>query len=139
MTRTADTGATTRRLLGVAACLCVVGLSGCPRDAHAPEPDPVAAIAAYRDALAEGRPRDAFALIHPDAREGLDLEGFLVLYSGHREALVEQAERVLALATASAPEERARVMTRLGPAELVKTREGWRLGRPVGTAGVPGP
>jgi len=106
--------------------------AGCPQQLRAPEPDPVAAVAAYRDALAEGRPRDAFVLIHPDAREGLDLEGFLVLYSGHRDALVEQAERLLALARASAPEERARVMTRLGPVELVRTDAGWRLDRPVG-------
>ncbi|PKN55743.1 MAG: hypothetical protein CVU56_20020 [Deltaproteobacteria bacterium HGW-Deltaproteobacteria-14] len=122
-----------RGSLCIAACLLLLGGAGCPRDVHAPEPDPVAAIAAYRDALAEGRPRDAFALIHPDAREGLDLEGFLVLYSGHRDALLEQAERVLALASDAPPEQRARVMTRLGPAELVKTEEGWRLDRPVGT------
>lgn len=134
MNRTVGTSGL-RELLCTAACLVLLAgaVSGCPRDVHAPEPDPVAAIAAYRDALAEGRPRDAFALIHPDAREGLDPEGFDVLYSGHRDALLEQAEKILALARASSPQERARVMTRLGPAELVRTGEGWRLDRPVGT------
>ncbi|TNF30050.1 MAG: hypothetical protein EP329_14430 [Deltaproteobacteria bacterium] len=117
----------------------VMGTAGCPHEVRAPEPDPVLAIAAYRDALASGRPRDAFALIHPDAREGLDLEGFLVLYSGHRDALVEQADKLLVIARAASPEERARVMTRLGPVELEKTSEGWRLDRPVGARDGSGP
>jgi len=84
--------------------------------------------------LAAGRAREAFALIHRDAREGLDLEGFLVLYSGHRDALVEQADRILALARSTAPEQRARVLTRLGPVDLLETGDGWRVDRPVGAS-----
>lgn len=120
------------------ALLLVGALGGCPvPHAVAPEPDPALAVAAYRDALVEGRVADAFALVHPDAREGLDLEGFTMLYRGHRAALVAQAERLVTLARSGPPSERAVVTHRLGTSELVRTPEGWRLTAPVG-AGAPG-
>lgn len=116
--------------------LFAFALGGCPvPHTAAPEPDPALAVAAYRDALVDGRIADAFALIHPEAREGLDLEGFTMLYRGHRAALVEQAERLVALARSGPPAERAVVTHRLGTSELVRTPDGWRLTAPVGGGG----
>ena len=122
----------------VSSCLALV-LSGCPsgpavRDDLAAGPDPVAALTAYRDALRAGRTADAFAFIHPDAREGLDLAGFSALYARHKDALVAQAEALVAQAKAAPPTQRARVMTGQGEVELERTPEGWRLLTPVGHA-----
>lgn len=115
---------------------CALGVAGCP-SASAPlepslEPDAVRALELYRDALVGGRPKDAFALIHPDAREGLDEARFVALYERHKDALVEQAERVVAKARKERPVERAQVHTDMGPVELERTPDGWRLRDPVG-------
>lgn len=108
-------------------------LAACPT-ASAPiadEPDPVLAVMAYRDALAEGRPRDAFRWIHPDAREGLDEAGFEALYTRHRDALVAQAEELVKLAKAAPPTQRAKVATDRGDVLVDRTPAGWRLVHPV--------
>lgn len=101
------------------------------------EPDAVRALELYRDALVAGRPADAFALIHPDAREGLDERAFTTLYGRHKDALVAQAEGLLARARAARPVERAEVRTDRGTALLERTPEGWRLVSPVGIAPAP--
>ncbi|MFO0748348.1 MAG: hypothetical protein U1F43_22200 [Myxococcota bacterium] len=111
-------------------------LAACPGAALAPEPslepDAVKTLELYRDALVAGRPRDAFELVHPDAREGLDARGFEVLYERHKDALVAQAEQVLAAARKERPIERAQVQTDKGVVELERTPAGWRLREPVG-------
>lgn len=112
-------------------------LTACP-SASAPisdEPDPVLAVVAYRDALAEGRPRDAFRWIHPDAREGLDEAGFEALYQRHRDALVAQADELVKLAKASPPTQRAKVGTDRGDVLVDRTPVGWRLVHPVARPG----
>jgi hypothetical protein len=126
---------------GLLAALAVsmLALAGCPsgpavREDLALAPDPIAALTAYRDALGAGRLADAFAFIHPEAREGLDLGGFSALYGRHKEALIAQAEALLARARASKPAQRARVTTSQGEVELERTPEGWRLLTPVGPA-----
>ena len=96
------------------------------------ELDPALVVVAYRDALVQGRARDAFAWIHPDAREGLDAQAFEALYQRHREALIAQAEELVQLAREMAPTQRARVHTDRGDVLLDKTVEGWRLLGPVG-------
>ncbi len=112
--------------------LAAILLAGCPQYTRPPEPDPVAAVVAYRDALVEGRPADAFALIHPDAREGLDEAGFGALYKRHRETLVAQAEGLVVRARATLPEQRATVRAGDTVSRLLHTAEGWRLLKPVG-------
>jgi len=107
-------------------------LCGCPAASAPVEPDPADAVAAYRDALVAGRPREAFSWIHPDAREGLDEAGFEALYARHRDALVAQAEELVRVARASPPRQRARVATDRGDVLLDETPEGWRLLAPVG-------
>jgi len=109
-------------------------LSGCPGRSLPVDPDPVAAVAAYRDALVEGRPRDAFQWIHPDLQEGLDLQGFEALYARHREALVAQAQELIRTARAHPPVQRARVTTDRGDVWLERGPDGWRLRGPVGVA-----
>jgi len=94
--------------------------------------DPALVVIAYRDALVQGRARDAFAWIHPDAREGLDAQGFEALYQRHREALIAKAEELVKLAREMPPTQRARVRTDRGDVLLDKTPEGWRLLGPVG-------
>lgn len=120
-------------LLGT--CLATAWLAACATTSAAPEglePDPVLAVQAYRDALVEGRPRDAFTWIHPDAREGLDLARFESLYRQHKDALVTQAEELLRLARSRPPAQRARVTTDRGDVLLERGDEGWRLLAPVG-------
>ena len=119
----------------VALALALV-LAACPAASAPVEPDPVAALAAYRDALVQGHPRDAFQWIHPEAREGLDERGFETLYQRHREALVAQADALLRLARSRQPAQRARVTTAKGDAVLEKGPEGWRLLAPVGQLGA---
>lgn len=96
------------------------------------EPDPLFALTAYRDALAAHNPREAFTWLHPDATEGLDAEGFALLFTRHGDALLAQAEALLTRARASVPDEVARVMTDAGEVIVVKTTQGWRLSAPVG-------
>lgn len=112
-------------------------LSACPEAGVAPEPslepDATHALELYRDALVHDRPLEAFELIHPDAREGMDARAFQTLFERHKDALVEQAERLLTTARASRPRERAQVKTDKGVVELEKTPEGWRIVTPVGT------
>jgi len=96
------------------------------------EPDAVRALELYRDALVAGRPGEAFALVHPDAREGLDERAFVTLYQRHKDALVAQAEQLVARARAARPLERAEVRTDRGTAVLERTPDGWRLVAPVG-------
>lgn len=132
-----EEGARERR--GRAAALLLAGalaLGGCPHEVRAPEPDPALAVVAYRDALVAGRVEAAFALIHPDAREGMDLAAFRAFDARYHEALVEQAERLVAAARAGTPEQRATVRTAAGESSLVLTADGWRLTMPVG-AGSP--
>ncbi len=126
-------------VLTAALAASLISLAGCPsglavRDDLAFAPDPVAALAAYRDALGTGRLADAFAFIHPEAREGLDLAGFSALYARHKDALLTQADALLERACAAKPAQRARVRTNQGEVELERTPEGWRLLTPVGPA-----
>lgn len=110
---------------------------GCSGPTRAPEPDPVVIVAAWHDALAEGRPRDAYVLLHPDAREGLDEAGFVALFERQRQALVTQAAALLEVARGAEPRRRAVVTVGETRCELVHTAEGWRLTAPV--SGQPGP
>jgi len=111
-------------------------LSACPAAEvvrePALEPDAVRALELYREALVAGRTAEAFALIHPDALEGLDEAGFARLFERHHDALVAQADRLLLAARASRAAERAEVATDRGVVVLERTSEGWRLLAPVG-------
>lgn len=119
-------------------------LTGCPATAPAPrceapaaqsmgcEPDPTQALIAYRDLLVQNRPREAFTWLHESATEGLDADGFAQLFAKHRDALIAQAEGLIALAQSQPPEELARVKTDAGEVLVVKTRDGWRLSAPPG-------
>lgn len=122
-------------VVGVAA-LVLLSASGCPtpglQTEPSLEPDAVHTLELYRDALVTGRPDDAFELIHPAAREGLDARGFEALYERHKDALVAQAERLVAVAKKHKPVERAEVQTDKGTVALERTSEGWRLTEPVG-------
>lgn len=118
--------------------------AGCPASAPAPrceapaglsagcEPDPTLALVAYRDLLVQDRPREAFTWLHESATEGLDADGFAQLFAKHRDALIAQAEALIALARSQPPEELARVRTDAGEVLVVKTRDGWRLIAPPG-------
>lgn len=112
--------------------LLAAALAGCPSASLPADPDPVAAVTAYRDALVAGHAREAFAWIHPEAREGLDEAGFEALYARHRDALVAQAEELVRVARANPPRQRAKVSTDRGDVLLDKRPEGWRLLGPVG-------
>jgi len=120
------------RIASLVVALASLLVVGCPSASAPVEPDPADAVSAYRDALVAGRPREAFAWIHPDAREGLDEAGFEALYARHREALVAQAEELVRVARQSPPRQRARVTTDRGDVLLDKTPAGWRLLGPVG-------
>jgi len=87
----------------------------------------VDALRAWALALEEERPRDAWALLAGEAREGLDEDAFVGLYESRREELLARAHELLAWARAHPASERAEV--RVGPQRyvLVRTRDGWRI------------
>lgn len=130
-----------RHTLFVAALAVVTLLGGaCATVTRAPEPDPVAALEAWHDALVRDDPRAAFALLDPDAREGLDSDGFVALYQRQKAALISQAERLLQRVRSQPPRERARVKMGESVAELERTAEGWRLVAPIrAPASAPSP
>ena len=101
------------------------------------EPDPVIAVQRYRDLLVASRPREAFTWLHPDATEGLDADGFALLFERHADALIAQAEELLAQARAAAPTLVARVKTDHGEVVVERTPEGWRMRNPVPPAPSP--
>jgi hypothetical protein len=108
--------------------------TACATSHTVPEPpDPVATLELYRDALIEKRPREAFAMIHPDAREGLDEAQFEALYAVEAPLLIAEAEALVAKAQTSAPRMRALVHTGAGELLLELTPSGWRVLHPLGT------
>jgi hypothetical protein len=112
----------------------VAALASCaPRAAVQSEPDLGQVVLAWERALVEGRPRDAFALLSPDARDGLDEAGFVSLYDRRRDALIEQAHEVALAVRLQRPEERAWVSVGDESYEVVMTRDGWRVVGPGAT------
>lgn len=109
--------------LVVVACLA----AGCAGPQATPDPDPAAVVEAWYAALAEDRPGDAWKLLSEDAREGMTQAEFEAMAGRQRDALLAQAERVRALATAQPPAERAIVELGSDHVELVRTRDGWRV------------
>ncbi len=101
------------------------------------EPDPVIAVQRYRDLLVASRPREAFTWLHPEATEGLDADGFALLFERHADALIAQADELLAQARTAAPTLVARVKTDNGEVVVERTAEGWRMRNPVPAAPVP--
>ncbi len=116
-----------------------LALSACaPAATRAPEPDPLAVVEAWHAALADGRPRDAFRLLHADATEGLDEAGFVALYERQRDALMDQAAALLEVARHTPPVLRAVVRVGDEDAALIHTAEGWRLEAPLRSGPVTG-
>ncbi len=115
--------------------LILAFVSACASSPSVPEPvraDPIATLEQYRDALVEKRPREAFALIHPDAREGLDEVQFEALYEAQAPLLIAEAEAFVVKAQASAPTMRSRVHTSAGELVLELTPAGWKILHPLG-------
>ncbi|MCB9729472.1 MAG: hypothetical protein H6746_13455 [Deltaproteobacteria bacterium] len=98
-----------------------------PRDTAPRRADPAEVVLAWHSALVEGRPRDAFALLAPEARDGLDEAAFVALYERRRDALVAQAEELVRAVRVQRPDERAWVASAGETLEVVLTTEGWRL------------
>lgn len=120
----------TRPLVALAALLALGGCAGGP--SHAPEPDPVPVVEAWHQALVEARPKDAWALLHPEARGGMTEARFLQVYERDKAALVEQAQRLLDLARSRPATQSARVRVgERGEAQLERTAEGWRIVSPI--------
>ncbi len=114
-------------IVGFVVCSCA------PRAAVQPEPDLGQVVLAWERALVEGRPRDAFALLSPDARDGLDEAGFVSLYERRRDALIAQARQVALAVRVQRPDERAWVSVGDESYEVVMTRDGWRVVGPDAT------
>ena len=117
------------QLILILVALCV--FSGCltPYVPEMGEPDAV--ITLWRDALVQRRPRDAFALLHPDAREGMSEAAFVLYYERQRALLVDQANALIQSARQGAAVERAWVEV-AGHEVLLERRGGrWLLLAPV--------
>ncbi|MGM0574170.1 MAG: hypothetical protein ACQEXJ_00355 [Myxococcota bacterium] len=130
-----------KRALPFAMALALLAACGGAGPGVEADPGPVGVVEAWRDALVEGRPRDAWALLAPRAGQGLDEEAFVALYERQRDDLVAQAEDLLRVARTRPPEERARVRVGDRAVVLVRTREGWRVLRsaPLEPAAEPAP
>lgn len=112
--------------------MLVTALASCAgRAAVQTEPDLGQVVLAWERALVEGRPHDAFALLSPDARDGLDEAAFVSLYERRRDALIAQAAQVALAVRMQRPDERAWVSVGDESYEVVMTRDGWRV---VGSA-----
>ena len=111
--------------------LCILAvcgwLLGCVTASHASDADPLDALVAWHDALAEGDTARAWELLSTSAREGLDPEAFEDLYAHRRKALTIQAKELVAWAKTHPPAERAEVMVDGRRFLLVRTRDGWRI------------
>ena len=66
-----------------------------------------------------------------------DEAAFVALYARQKEALIAQAQRLLAHARSQPPTERARVTLGDTVVELVRGPSGWRLTAPVGSPPPP--
>lgn len=132
----------TRPLLIVATASLLVSstLAGCAGPAQrAPDPDPAEVVRAYHRALHEGRPDQAWALLDTAARDGLDEAGFVELYARQREALVAQAEALVAVVDAAPAAETAQVLVGDVELTLVRSRDGWQVRRIGAGPAAPGP
>ena len=116
-------------LILILIALCVFSNCLVPYVPETREPDAV--IALWRDALVQGRPGDAFALLHPEAREGMDEAAFVLFYERQRTLLVSQANALLQSISQGVAVEQARV--ELGDQEVLLERRGgrWLLLAPV--------
>lgn len=115
----------------LAVAVLTFSVSGCPGAQPVNEPAPGAVFERYRAALVEGRLGEAFAYLHPDAREGLDLDGFKQLAARHLDALVARADALIAASRAGTPTLKATIATDRGEVEAIKTDAGWRLTAPI--------
>lgn len=115
------------------ALLALLWVSCAPRATVPAGPDLGEVVLAWEQALVEGRPRDAFALLSVDARDGLDEAGFVSLYERRRDALIAQAREVARVVRMQRPDERAWVAVGDASYEVVLTRDGWRLVGPGAT------
>ena len=112
-----------------------LGLAGCA-GAHAQrDANPIDALVAWTEALELGHPHEAWALLAPPAREGLDEQEFVELFTGRREELLERARRLLSWARTHPAAEWAEVSVGSERLQLVRTREGWRIVGAIGTTG----
>lgn len=89
-------------------------------------------VVRWHAALVAGDPVAAYGLLAPEARSGFDAEEFVALYASHRDALVAEAERLLAITRAQPPSEAAWVDVAGRRFELLRTRDGWRVTTPRG-------
>ena len=108
----------------------VIGLllnPGCAGPSVQLDPDPIDALQTWALALEEGRPRDAWRLLAPEAREGLSEDEFADHYARQRDDLIERARRILTWARAHPALERAQVTVGQRRFQLVRTRAGWRI------------
>ncbi len=120
--------------LWFASVLALCCLAACPSPAmRAPDPDPADVVRAYHRALHGERPAEAWSLLAESARDGLDEAGFVELYARQREALLAQADALLAVVEAAPAAETARVVIGDTELTLVRTRAGWRV-QQVGAA-----
>ena len=91
------------------------------------EDDPTTVLIAWHQALEEERPRDAWALLAPSAREGLSEDAFVALYGRERAALTERARQLVQWALRHPASEQATVVVGGRQVWLVRTRDGWRV------------
>lgn len=107
----------------------------CSAATHQPETDPRHVVEAWHDALDTGNVSDAWALLHPTARQGLTKEQFAALVSRQRAALLEQAQALLNTVRKDEPTQKAFVSIGDTEAMLVMTDDGWRLVAPIRRSG----
>jgi hypothetical protein len=113
-----------------------LGVTGCS-GAHAQrDANPIDALVAWTEALEAGHPHEAWALLAPAAREGLDEREFVALFTERRGGLLERARQLLSWARTHPAAEWSEVSVGSDRLRLVRTRDGWRIVGPTGTGGA---
>ncbi len=110
------------RILACVLAMCSCGGAAVQIDAH-----PGDVLVAWHQALAQERPRDAWELLAPAAREGLSQEAFVALYSRRGPALTDRAKQMVEWAQRHPAAERAEVVVGAHRVWLVRARDGWRI------------
>ena len=123
-----------RRMLVVVFLAVTFTGSACALSAVPDEPQPIDILLSWSEALDAGRAREAWLLLAPNAREGLDEQAFGELVVRDGDELLSRASELIAWAERHPPAERAVVDYGDRRFHLVRTVHGWRI---VGNAALP--
>ena len=101
--------------------------SACASSIEVREQEPLTALMAWHEALASERPREAWNVLAPQAREGMTEADFLTLYAKDKARLIEHAKALVTWARSHPPSEAATVRVGQRHLRLIRVHDEWRI------------